>query len=186
MKTKLVKILALSACLAGVSQAATITVSAGVGTANGLTVSLNGVVTTNQYLSVGSWNAATSTFTQFASTNTDTGTINGSFVGTSPSGVNNQVIHLYVSTETGISFDASKNWVLYRTSVNTAFPSDVSSTLASATATFSNFTTAIEVANSTSYTESGTKSINFVPVPEASAALLGAIGALGLLRRRRN
>jgi hypothetical protein len=179
---KLTKILVASGLLSAISHAATITISPGIGASNGLLVQSGGVTATQHYVSIGAWNGTT--FTQFASTQTDTGTVNGAFTATTPSSANGQTIHLYVSLTSGISFNAADNWVLFRTSGNTAFPADVSSALASQTATFSTHTTAVNVAQSNSYTESGTRTINFVPEP--SAALLGAFGALGLLRRRRN
>jgi MYXO-CTERM domain-containing protein len=87
------------------------------------------------------------------------------------------------------TFDPTANWVLFKASNNAAFGADISSAISTTTVTLSNFTTAVNVAQSNSYTEvapvtgSG-PAINFVPEP--SAALLGALGALGLLRRRRN
>jgi len=180
----LFKYLLVISSVAG-ANAATITISPGIGASNGLLVTDNGIAATSQFLAVGSWDANTSTFTQFASTiAADTGTVNGQFVGTAPTSVNNQTIHLYVSLGSSVDFAADGKWVLMRTSASTKFPSDVSSVLASATATFSTFTTSIVVANSDNFEAVGTRTINFVPEP--STALLGAIGALGLLRRRRN
>jgi MYXO-CTERM domain-containing protein len=188
MKLKLVKTIAVAACLAGSLQAATITVSGGVGTTtNQITVRLNGVQTTNHYISVGSWNGTT--FTEFTAPSVDTGFINGTFANTTNTAVNSQVVHVWVGLTSTRTFDPTANWVLFKGSNNAAFGADISSALSTTTVTLSNFTTAVNVAQSTSYTEvapvtgSG-PAINFVPEP--SAALLGALGALGLLRRRRN
>jgi len=188
MKLKLAKNIALGALLVSASHAATITISPGIGTNNGLFVTVGGVAVSTNYISIGSWNGTT--FTQFGTTQVDTtnnaagvNTINGAVTATSPTSVNGSVIHLYFSTTSGINTDTSVgNWVIFRTSANTQFPADVSSALASATATFSTFTTAVNVAQSNTYEEIGTRNINFVPEP--SATLLGAVGALGLLRRR--
>ena len=43
-----------------------------------------------------------------------------------------------------------------------------------------------DLAGTSTYTASGTSGFQLVTIPETSTALLGAIGALGLLRRRRN
>ena len=187
---KTIKLFAFGTLLCGSVHAATVTISPGFGT-NGLLVTTAGVAASAQYVAVGSWNAATSTFTQFSTTISDTGTVNGAFAGTTPAAVNGTIIHLYVSNIDPGAIDANDlsaggSWVIFRTSGNTLFPSDVSSVLATATATFSNFTTAVNVAQSTNYEEVGARTINFTaPIPEPSAALLGALGALGLLRRRR-
>jgi hypothetical protein len=190
MKLKLVKTISVATCLFGTLNAATVNVGAGVGTAtNQITVRLDGVQTANHYISVGSWNGTT--FTEFTAPSVDTGFINGAFVNTTNTAVNSQIVHVWVGLTSTRTFDLAANWVLFRASNNAAFGSDISSALSSTTVTLSNFTTAVNVAQSTSYTEvapvSGTNGpyINFVTVPEPSAALLGAFGALGLLRRRR-
>lgn len=190
MKLKLVKTAALACLLAGSAQAATITVSGGIGsTTNQITVRLDGVQTANHYISVGSWDGTT--FTQFTAPSADTGFINGSFANTTNTGVNGQVVHVWVGLTSTRTFDPSANWVLFKAINNAAFGADISSVSSATTVTLSNFTTAVNVAQSDSYNEvlpvSGANGpyINFVTVPEPSATLLGAIGALGLLRRRR-
>ena len=191
MKLKLVKTIAVAACLAGSVQAATITVSGGIGSTNNqITVRLNGVQTANHYISVGSWNGTA--FTEFTAPSVDTGFINGSFVNTTNTAVNGQVVHVWVGLSSTRTFDPTANWVLFKATNNAAFGADISSVSSATTVTLSNFTTAVNVAQSTSYTEVNAVAgppavgpyINFVPEP--SAALLGALGALGLLRRRRN
>jgi len=191
MKQKLI-ITALIYCIAGSLQAATITVSGGIGsTTNQITVRLNGVQTANHYISVGSWDAGTSTFTEFTAPASDTAFINGTFANTTNTGVNNQTVHVWVGLTSTRTFDLTSNWVLFKASNDAKFGADISSVASSTTVTLSNFTTAVNVAQSTSYSEvapvSGVNGpyINFVPVPEPSAALLGAVGVLGLLRRRR-
>lgn len=190
MKLKLVKTFAFAACLAGSVQAATITVSGGIGsTTNQITLRLDGVQTANHYISVGSWDG--STFTEFTAPSLDTAFINGSFTNTTNTAVNGKVIHVWVGLSNTRTFDPTANWVLFRGSNSVAFGADISSPISTSTVTLSNFTTAVNVAQSDSYNEvlpvSGANGpyINFVTVPEPSATLLGAIGALGLLRRRR-
>jgi hypothetical protein len=184
---KMIKLFAFGALLCGSVHAATVTVGAGFGATNGLLVTAGGVGVASQYIAVGSWNGTV--FTQFATTLTDTSTVQGVFSAQAPTSVNSQIIHLYVSNIDPGAIDANDltaggSWVIFRTSTNVLFPSDVSSALTSANPTFSNFTTAVNVAQSTNYEEVGARTINFT-IPEPSAALLGALGALGLLRRRR-
>ncbi len=184
----MIKLFALGTLLCGSLHAATITISPGFGT-NGLLVTSGGVPVASQFVAIGSFNSGT--FTQFGTTLTDTATVNGVFDAVAPTTVNSQVIHLYVSSTNPGAIDATDltpqgSWAIFRTSGNTLFPADVSSVLATSTATFSNFTTAVLVAQSSNFTAVGTNTVNFgAAIPEPSAALLGAIGALGLLRRRR-
>ena len=186
----MIKLFAFGTLLCGSLHAATITISPGFGT-NGLLVTSDGVAVASQFVAIGSYSAGTSTFTQFGNTNTDTGTVNGIFDAVAPTTVNGQVIHLYVSSVNPGSIDstdlaAGGSWAIFRTSTSTLFPADVSSVLATTTATFSNFTTAVLVAQSSNFGAVGNNTVNFgAVIPEPSAALLGAIGALGLLRRRR-
>lgn len=191
MKQKLI-ITAIISCIAGSLNAATVTVGGGIGaTNNQITVRLDGVQTANHYISLGSWNAITSTFTEFTAPVADTAFINGSFANTTNTAVNNQIVHVWVGLTSTRTFDLTSNWVLFKGSADQAFGADISSALSTTTVTLSNFTTAVNVAQSTSYNEvapvAGVNGpyINFVTIPEPSVALLGAVGVLGLLRRRR-
>ena len=178
---KLIKLFSLGVMLSSSVHAATVTVSAGFGT-NGLLVTSGGVAVASQFLALGNWNSGV--FTQFGSSITaDTGAVSGAFTATAPTSLNGLVVHLYVGTGNTLDFSSGANYIVIRATSNTAFPADVSSVLATATATMSNWTTTSVVTNSASFAAVGTKTINFVPEP--SSALLGAIGALALLRRRR-
>ena len=177
---KLIKLFSLGVMLSSSVHAATVTVSAGFGT-NGLLVTSGGVAVASQFLALGNWNSGV--FTQFGSSITaDTGAVSGAFTATAPTSLNGLVVHLYVGTGNTLDFSSGANYIVIRATSNTAFPADVSSVLATATVTMSNWTTASVVTNSTYMLPVGTKTIG---IPEPSSALLGAIGALALLRRRR-
>lgn len=176
---KLLLILSIIAGYTVISQAATITVSAGFNSSTMIYPTFwdePHPVT----LAVGSWDG--STFTQFGDAITDTGSINGSFTATGPAEVNGDTIFLWVGVGP-VSVAGDGIWALFRTSSNTAFPADVSNTLGSATFNMHNSTpgTVIFVAGN-NVTFFG-NSVGYVPEP--SALLLGVLGCFGLLRRRR-
>jgi hypothetical protein len=178
------KLITLAAAVAslGAAKAATITVTAGFNAANDIDVTLNGAPPATFTVAVGSWDGTT--FTQFGTAVTDTGSVNGAFTATGPTEVNNDVIFVYVGIGAGVNTVAgSGQWALFRTATNTAFPSDVTNALASSTVQFHNATAGnvvLAAGNNHQYTGN---TVNFVPEP--SAALLGALGVVGLLRRRR-
>ena len=180
------KLLALAIGLASLSaaQAATITVTAGFNPANAISVTLNGAPPPAGFtVAVGSWDGTT--FVQFGQSVTDTGTVNGSFTATAPAEVNNDVIYVYVGIGPVNATLGEGQWALSRTSTNTAFPADVSNPLGSATVAFHNSTPGnlVFVAGNNVNPFGPANTIDFVPEP--SAALLGALGLVGLLRRRR-
>lgn len=72
---------------------ATITVTSGFNSATAITVAPEGAITSFTD-AVGSWDGTT--FTQFGSSVTDTGTVNGSFTATGPAEVNGDLIHVWV------------------------------------------------------------------------------------------
>jgi hypothetical protein len=176
------KLITLAAAVAslGAAKAATITVSAGFNAANDIDVTVNGAVPTNFTVAIGSWDGTT--FTQFGASALDTGSVNGAFTATGPAEVNNDIIFVYVGVGP-VSTDVGGQWALFRTATNTAFPSDVSSTLASATVNMHNATPGNVVFAAGANATFENNVVNFVPEP--SAALLGAFGVVGLLRRRR-
>ena len=117
------------------------------------------------------------------------GTITGAFAGiggADPSKFNNRQIYIVVgNAATAVD---STFWAIMTTTTNILFPADVT-TSATATISFGS------IANSVMVPNAGTEIDNISPVkdgiglvgvPEPSAVLLGALGALGLLRRRRN
>ena len=184
---KLLKLLAAVGLLSGSAQAVTIAVSAGL-PSQGFTPTINGTVLTNFTYAVGTWNAGTNTFSVFGSAVADTGEIGGTSVtATGPASFNNQQIALFVGTGSTIETSGSTWVVLTSTNVNTVFPPDVS---APDPITFGATTSAVVnvVASGSpvTFTANGTAGtfLNFVPEP--SSALLGLLGAVGLLRRRRN
>jgi hypothetical protein len=176
------KLITLAAAVAslGAAKAATVTVTAGFNAANDIDVTVNGVAPPNFTLAIGSWDGTT--FTQFGSSISDSGSVNGGFTATSPESVNSDVIFVYVGVGP-VSTAVGGQWALFRTATNTAFPSDVTSTLASATVQFHNATPGNVVLEASSNATFNANVVNFVPEP--SAALLGAFGVVGLLRRRR-
>lgn len=194
------------------SNAATIAVGQGFGTnvgivakqqfANGGAVLSGG----GYYLSVGTFAteptitdfatllAAVSSFSSFAELTSPTaaGATQGSIVGsfTSTGGADPAVFNtksIYMLVGNGATRAASTEWAIINTGV--AFPANV--TLSGSTpvtlssinsfTTLANAGTEIDIASGT-----GKDQLQLVGVPEPSAALLGAIGVLGLLRRRRN
>jgi hypothetical protein len=160
-------------------EAATVTVTAGFNAATAITVHPD-PFGGNFTLAVGSWDGTT--FTQFGSTSTDTGTINGSFTATAPTEVSGEVIHVYVGV--GPVNVSGGQFVLLRSAQNTAFPSDVSATLASATFNMHNSIpgTVVYVTGNPGSLLQGNE-VWFIPEP--SSMLFGLLGGLGLLRRRR-
>ena len=178
--------LLLLGLMSGLSQAATITVSSGL-PAQGFLVTLGGVQTANHLVSVGNFNAGTSTFSSFGSLLIDTDKVNGVFAATSPTSFNGTIIDVFVGLGTTIEESmTSGNWVVIRTNANTTFPADVSGT---GSATFAmTLPTTVSIIGEGNVghgfaTLGSTNTINFVPEP--STALLGALGVFGLLRRRR-
>ena len=88
--TKLIIALGL---LAGAAQAATITVSAGL-TSQGVTPLAVGLVVTNFFTGVGTWNGTI--FTSFGSSIADTGEVSGAITATGPASFNSALIAVFV------------------------------------------------------------------------------------------
>jgi len=181
--TKLIIALGL---LAGAAQAATITVSAGL-TSTGVTPFVNGLVVTNFFTGVGTWNAATSAFTPFGVA-ADTGEVSVAITATGPSSFNSALIAVFVGTGDSIA-NSGTSWAVFTSTAGTTFPPDVS---AATGVTFSMTTPAVLNIVGKGDPQGGfftggvnTNNYALAAIPEPSAALLGAIGALGLLRRRR-
>jgi len=130
------------------------------------------------------------------------GTITGSFISTG--GGNASAFNLkqiYFTVGNAATKHASTEWAIFTTATNIAFPADVTAPTA-VTVSLGSIANSVMVANAGTEIDNvspvkdgimfGTLStIGYQPVPEPSApepsaALLGALGALGLLRRRRN
>jgi uncharacterized repeat protein (TIGR02543 family) len=117
------KLIVIIGLLGGFANGASITVSSGL-SPQGYGVLFNGVVPENFYWSAGSWNAATSTWTQFGTTVTDTDKIDGGVSATGPSSLNGQVIDILVRIQPDIA-SSGRFWVVLRSNANTLFPWDV-------------------------------------------------------------
>jgi hypothetical protein len=189
----------------GSTQAATIAVGQGFGTNVGVVAkSYSGSVLSGggYYLAVGSFDvapaissdfasvlAAVAQFNVFAELTSPTavgatqGSIVGSFTGTggiSPVSFNTKNIYMLIGN--GATKAGSSEWGIINTGVN--FPANV--TLAGSTpVTISSINSFTTLAGTEIDITGGKDQIQLVGVPEPSAALLGALGALGLLRRRR-
>lgn len=176
---KLLTILGVAAiCTITSSNAATVSVTGGFGT--GVLVTVDGLSSTYS-LDVGGFES--NIFTAFASpaVNKAAGTkIAGSFAGVGPASLNSDAIFLRITTPVG--------FVILNSAA--AFPADTSSALGSSTVSFTSSASGSVVSfgggdvSGASFLTAN--NLNFTAVPEPSAALLGMIGALGLLRRRRN
>jgi hypothetical protein len=179
------KIAFIALASAGLSNAATVTISSGL-SSQGVTVSQNGVALTSFNVSIGNWDG--STFTVFGSTFSDSDKINGARTATDTF-FNGKAIHVLLSTGTTIA-NSGTQWVVFARNAVTNFPANVVPA-GNTTWTFSSSSVVSILANGDPTggldTEGNkfTTANNFDFVPEPSVALLGALGALGLIRRRR-
>lgn len=142
---------------------------------------------TNLYTAVDSMNIFAVLTSPTAAGNTQ-GTITGSFVGTgggSASLFNGKQIYFVVGN--GSTRANSTEFAILTTAANVLFPADVT-TSSTASVTFSSITNSVVLSNAGLEDANGTARDLIVlaaPVPEPSVALLGALGVLGLVRRRR-
>ena len=136
--------------------------------------------------------AATSTFQIWKETTTSTvsptfGLLNGSFATTTATEGTNadyQTLEMYFLVGNKASYALSTEWAIFKLTAGTP---DFIANLGSATTTAVTLSTGATI---TTLGNAGSVSGNVLtlvgaPVPEPSAALLGMLGALGLLRRRR-
>jgi hypothetical protein len=164
------------------SDAATITVSAGL-TNQGFSPAWAGnAVIPNFTVSVGTWNAATQTFTAFASI-IDSGKINGAFTATGPASFNNQEIAVFVGSGTSIA-ESGSTWIVLTNTFHPLFPADVSQATG---VTFAATTPAVvTIVGSGSpgwyFQQTGT---GYNLVPEPSSLLVAVLGLACLMSRRR-
>lgn len=186
---KSIKLFALLALVSGFADAATVTISSGLA-AQGYTVLVNTVAPANFFVSVGSWNSINSTWTQFGSSVSDTAKVGGfgGISATSPLSLNGVPIDVFVGTGTDIA-SSGTGWVILRQNTSTLFPPDITQ---ATNVTWAGSTTDRVTIVGTGNVENGFNvigavggNLNLVTIPEPSAALLGALGVLGLLRRRR-
>jgi len=173
----LIKIAAIALTIGGAS-AATINVTAGLSfLGQGYSVTSNSVATT-YVMAAGNWDG--STFTAFGPEllKGDSDLIAGQFAATSPTTLNNLPVHIFIGS--GATVAGSTEWMIL--SGGKSFPSDVTSS-ASETVSFTVDGSAVFVASQNATLN--TQNVDFSAIPEPSVALLGALGVLGLIRRRR-
>jgi hypothetical protein len=175
----------------GLSHASTITVSAGL-PAQGILVSTDMNTTTPYFFSVGVWDSLTSVFTAYGTAQTITGELKGPVISTTPTSVNNQLINLFVGTARTPQESINGSYMIFGTTAGTKFPADITTSAAvTLTASSATVLTVLKNGNADNGFNAGaapagsSAQLNLVVVPETSTALLGALGALGLLRRRR-
>lgn len=213
MKSKLIIFSTISVFSAVVisADAATIAVGRGIGNP-GIIASASGVplATGGYYIATGTFTngagvtevpvittdfssllAAVAAFDVFTSalapaTGTTTGTITGSFAstgGATPTVFNLKPIYFLVGN--GTTQANSTAFGIFGLTTSTNFPADVAATV-STSLTLANGTSIVPLNNAGTVTQNSFGLVSSAPIPEPSAALLGAIGALGLLRRRRD
>ena len=175
---KIRNILAIAAALAFPSavNAATITVSAGFGV-QGLSVTLDGSAADSFLVSVGNWDG--SSFTMFGDAVTDVDKVNAVITAGGPSSLNGLAVHLMVADTQNRSF------VILSSNAGTSFPPDVAAAGGTTFNAALGSGLSLVATDSNSTFDSTGNAINLVAVPEPSVAILGALGALGLIRRRR-
>lgn len=164
--------------LTGVASASTVTLSTGFG--SGITVTEGGAANDGIVVAVGGWDGAT--FTQLGTATI--GTLSGNLVGTSPGSLTGQTIFVFVGSEATIGDSISSGTYVILQSPETFL--DVTNTLNTnivAAENSGNLPIAFNSSGLSSYTSPTTLDLNAVPEP--SIALLGALGVIGLARRRR-
>jgi hypothetical protein len=174
---KIIKALLLSAIFSSFASGATVNITSGL-TTQGVTVTSGGLAVTSFYVAAGNWNG--SVFTQFGNGFVDTDKINGQIIATSPTSLNGLPVHLFIGS--GSSIANSAEFIIVGRTTSVLFPADVTGT---GSATFAATSGAVlETLTATGASVEG-NTINFVPIPEPSTALLGLLGVAGLIRRRR-
>jgi len=205
MKSKSILLIAGSlALMSVVSNAATISLSRGTGNP-GIIASANAIPlsTGGYYIGVGSYASvpvvttdpatlltAVNSLNVFASvvaptSGTTIGTMTGSFTslgGATPSDFNLQQMYFIVGN--AATKAASTYWGIYSMTTPAFFPANVTAA-GSTPVAIATGAAITPLANAGTVTSNSFALVNTVPIPEPSAALLGALGALGLLRRRR-
>jgi hypothetical protein len=180
------KLIVMLGLVSGFANAATVTVNAGL-PGQGYTVWVAGVPPHDFYLAAGSWDTATSTWTQFGLAWLDAGRIGGVATATGPISLNGQIIDIFVGSGPDIA-SSGAFWVILRHTYASLFPADITA----ATDVHWSATTT----NSVSIVAAGDPANGFAGpvgatggllnlVPEPSVALLGTLGVLVTLRRRR-
>jgi len=201
-------VLLVAVAATGVSPAATIAVGRG-GSTNGYTTFTAGgtnlSLTGGFYFSVGTFatepvittpasllSALTNQYSEFAAITTPTsgatiGSLTGSFVATN-SAFNS--VPMYFVVGNGVDKASSTQFAILKGDPTAfAFPASAGSPSGAASITLSGAATSSPLANAGTELEilNLPDSLTLVDtIPEPSVALLGAFGALGLLRRRRN
>lgn len=186
---KLIKLIFASLLVAvGAAKAATVTLAPGFGT--GIIVTTNGA-NTPYTVTIGGFEGGV--FTQFGLVGEATATnsfaagvkLGGAYASAGPESLNNDRVFVRIDIGGG------KFGIFQTTGASPTgfFPSDVTAALQSSQANVNNTSQLVVSsfggADLQSVGFSNANNINFVVVPEPSVALLGALGVLGLIRRRR-
>jgi hypothetical protein len=178
---KLVKIACSLIAISGLSQAATVTLSSGL-SSQGVTVSRDLTALPTFHVSIGSWDGLV--FTTFGASFTDDGKINGAQT-SQDTFFNGKQVAVFLGTGADIASSGTE-WVVFTRQTALNFPANVvpagNTTFAISSSSVVNVLAKGDIAHSFSTPNN----FNFVSaIPEPSTMLLGALGALGLLRRRR-
>jgi hypothetical protein len=199
---KLVKYTIISALACASAHAATVSVGAGFGAASGLVVrtaagaaiggpsffAVGSFETVPTITDIASFQAAVQSMNIFASSTTqatEPNKVAQSFTSiASPAAFNNNRIWFLLGN--GLTGDTSTEFAIFTTALGTLFPADITQP-GGPNITLSSVAN-IQVLNgagSAISVDSNPDIIQLQVIPEPSTALLGLIGALGLLRRRR-
>jgi hypothetical protein len=181
------KLISLAAILFTVASVHAATVTLSPGFSSQLRYSINGVQQSNTaFIAVGNWNGTT--FTQFGAgfaDFADNAAVNGNVAAAGPASLNGLQVHVYIGFGSEVN-TSTGNFAILRSVVNgsaVVFPSNVADGLASSLWQANEASgNDVQLVTGNNVELTGNV-VNFVPEP--SAALLGALGVVGLLRRRR-
>lgn len=174
---KLTKLALLGALFIGVSQAATVTLSTGF--APGISVTEGGIASDGYSFTVGSWDGAVFTSLDTFASASGTTAISGDLASLTPTGLTGGPVFVLVTDTVGAP-DLSGNYAILST--GGTFP-DIGNAIDSTIVDLGAFGGSVALVANNNAAVADANTINFVPEP--SIAMLGGLGLLGLLRRRR-